>query len=1607
MKAPMAMDVKRSISVICENLKCPICLDLMSMPVSTKCDHQFCRFCMMKLLDRNKKKEASCPVCKANITKRSLQESPGFQRLVEGLQHMIQAYEEDTGIDYLTGESRSLKDPGLQRAGFQEIKRNGKKASCCDGQGAVSPDSSQSEGPEETGKSLSSMEAKQAYAKLMGFEDSCTAISDKEGFESDLTDVPQTSKTDTDGRFMSSTNNIGEQYLSLEGTKPTKAGISRPRRKSSGKKNASYDSSYQHKEGPEEFHSKTDRQHSESKKKSSDSGKIIDKRCRNSLQKVSEWLLKISPMDVDEDDMEYQGYASDGGSSSSTVKENQDEEQHLSLRKDDRSKSLEEQVFGVVYRRDRRSVGNQLNRTLSPEDRGITGVPACDPTEEAQTENSASFSRTSSRLTPTGCLGQTEEEPVFVNRSDCSEVISEPINDQLEVDGVGKKVSQTEYISGGSNGKKTVQIESLEKKEDSPIFEMLYGRTTEQPVSNVGGTWNKVENFPKDEKDGSGNDKESGKLRKRKSECRKNRLTQMRIAKTAKPLDLVSVGMDHWDPVVKPKQGTSVVETEVQIESYPSSEGQKTPDTRVTRRSKRLQVFTEEVQGNRKKSRSTRSTKNVVFHTDNTHALEKAGCKETVMSSGCPMRKNAENKMVKNGCIVDVDMTDIEKIESSFKADIEIQCGQKEIPANERIFVSAVKSSKSPLESSQCEDDRPTSRPFEDGVKAPSAEKDRSVNKLRCKGIAVEMEEDEKDDSEQDTEQLLKTFKTTKRKSFHLGIPSPTTSDRDLPDRGEQNQEGAEEQGPVNQEIIPDKDPELSCLAETMKQTEMQQKQETWSVGKQNPSIHRQTELENSCSSDIIPPSDLSSHAFHKLLLLKKKDIPTRTASDEGFEKCSNMDDEKSHATCAAKKSGIEGYAIVLDVSPSLGRKKKNLDTSSRTSVNAQTVDSALLLPVCNASEVEPQDTINAKSQENLYLGKSESQVPLKTTTTDLKNSGVLKPQTIGSVCPVRGGFMDTIHGSLGHHGTQTGNLENSGINKALESSLTPDGLLPPSVVVTACMEPIVSTGAKQRPGSFKATPEWSGEDSIALRKRKRPQRLESSGSEGSDEEDQFPSFAQLFGQNQSHSPAVQEPVLLNGEDQGISEEFIEGTPVLFKDTAGNASAAVPIPECGASSQGSVDLFDTPEECEGIPGERGLSVESSQFSNEVIATQQKVAMQEELRRLEKMMALVSEALHKKGDSPQAQVTGGQVSPLNPSSVVQRVGLDLHQNLPNTDQTASGPSRSKPSPPSALSPVSSPVARTLRHKRDSISPLPTPGVTAGQSPAQPSSHEDEQKVETGQHCSSKRGKNQRSSRVTGGSTASVGAVHQSNEVQTPTAAPSLNCEARSFPSPRGASPAVTTVPVHRGIAQGKMVLVASGLSTAELSVLKKFSKKTGSRLSPQVTPETTHIIIKTDEDLVCERTLKYFLGIAARKWVVSFRWIVQSFNQGKILNEVEFEVQGDVVNGRHHQGPSKARTTQDQKLLMRGYEVCFLGFFTDMTTGQMEWMVELCGAQVVKDPLLFTGRQKSTQLVVVQPGFEESVTGYKALQKKATVVSRGWLLDTVATYTLQNTDEYRV
>ncbi|NWH37240.1 BRCA1 protein, partial [Chloropsis hardwickii] len=215
-----------------------------------------------------------------------------------------------------------------------------------------------------------------------------------------------------------------------------------------------------------------------------------------------------------------------------------------------------------------------------------------------------------------------------------------------------------------------------------------------------------------------------------------------------------------------------------------------------------------------------------------------------------------------------------------------------------------------------------------------------------------------------------------------------------------------------------------------------------------------------------------------------------------------------------------------------------------------------------------------------------------------------------------------------------------------------------------------------------------------------------------------------------------------------------------------------------------------------------------------------------------------------------------------------------------------------------------------------------------------------------------------------------------------------------------SPAVTK--------RKEMSIVVSGLNHSEHLVVQKFVKKTQSTLSNHISEGTTHVIMKTDEELVCERTLKYFLGIAGGKWVVSYQWIIQSFKEGRILDEESFEVRGDVINGRNHQGPKRARQALTEKIF-KDFEICCCGPFTDMTTGHLEWMVELCGASVVKQPDLFTHTANSTAVVVVQPDAWKENMDYRAAQQRSSVavVTREWVLDSVACYQCQELCAYLV
>lgn len=109
LSAVRIQEVQNVLHAMQKILECPICLELIKEPVSTKCDHIFCKFCMLKLLNQ-KKGPSQCPLCKNEITKRSLQGSARFSQLVEELLKIIDAFELDTGMQCANGFSFSKKE---------------------------------------------------------------------------------------------------------------------------------------------------------------------------------------------------------------------------------------------------------------------------------------------------------------------------------------------------------------------------------------------------------------------------------------------------------------------------------------------------------------------------------------------------------------------------------------------------------------------------------------------------------------------------------------------------------------------------------------------------------------------------------------------------------------------------------------------------------------------------------------------------------------------------------------------------------------------------------------------------------------------------------------------------------------------------------------------------------------------------------------------------------------------------------------------------------------------------------------------------------------------------------------------------------------------------------------------------------------------------------------------------------------------------------------------------------------------------------------------------------------------------------------------------------
>jgi hypothetical protein len=78
----------------------------------------------------------------------------------------------------------------------------------------------------------------------------------------------------------------------------------------------------------------------------------------------------------------------------------------------------------------------------------------------------------------------------------------------------------------------------------------------------------------------------------------------------------------------------------------------------------------------------------------------------------------------------------------------------------------------------------------------------------------------------------------------------------------------------------------------------------------------------------------------------------------------------------------------------------------------------------------------------------------------------------------------------------------------------------------------------------------------------------------------------------------------------------------------------------------------------------------------------------------------------------------------------------------------------------------------------------------------------------------------------------------------------------------------------------------------------------------VDEHTTHLIVGNEEKpLLCPLTIKVFQAIARHLFVVAYRWIDECLKENQIIEEVPFEIRGDIPFGEYHDGMRHSRLSK--------------------------------------------------------------------------------------------------
>lgn len=183
-----------------------------------------------------------------------------------------------------------------------------------------------------------------------------------------------------------------------------------------------------------------------------------------------------------------------------------------------------------------------------------------------------------------------------------------------------------------------------------------------------------------------------------------------------------------------------------------------------------------------------------------------------------------------------------------------------------------------------------------------------------------------------------------------------------------------------------------------------------------------------------------------------------------------------------------------------------------------------------------------------------------------------------------------------------------------------------------------------------------------------------------------------------------------------------------------------------------------------------------------------------------------------------------------------------------------------------------------------------------------------------------------------------------------------------------------------------------MSRGEVERVKDLARNLRADFSYKFSRAVSHVIVRAEEDNTATKTLKYLQGIAHRRWVLSYAWVLACFKEQKLVREEPYEAVDPVTL---EAGAKKARRGERPPFL--GFAFLCVGPYKDVMVGDYVDLLLATGAVVVKSIEALQAQRDKIKIIAVQPSIHDKhIIGWHQ-KTRAIIVADEWIIECISQY----------